>query len=105
MRYGAFVCGAHLFDSSVFAVSSAESSAMDPQQRLLLEDGYTSLHVGHLPRGSLLGSNIAVYLGYSSTDFTDVLATSPLGMSVYSATGTAPAIASGRLSYVLGMQG
>ena len=105
MQYGAFVVGAQLFDASGFAVSTAEASAMDPQQRLLLENGYSSLHAAHLLRASLLGSNTAVYLGYSGSDFAQLLATSPLGKSVYSATGSAGSVASGRLSYVLGLNG
>ena len=78
---------------------------MDPQQRLLLEHGYAALHGARLPRMELLGSNAGVYLGYSSNDFAAFLASSPLGKSVYSATGSAGPIASGRLSYVLGLQG
>ena len=58
-----------------------------------------------LHRASLLSSNTGVYLGYSSSDFAQVLASSPLGKSVYSATGSAGSIASGRLSYVLGLHG
>ena len=105
MRHGAFVRGAQLLDASGFAVSPAEASAMDPQQRLLLERGYTALHMARLFRVTLLSSNTSVYLGFSSSDFSQVLATSPLGKSVYSATGVSGPIASGRLSFVLGLHG
>ena len=105
MRYGAFVWGAELFDSKRFGVSHAEATAMDPQQRMLLETGYTSLHGAAFSRPALLESNTGVYLGYSSSDFSTFLALSPLGASVYSATGSSQSIASGRLSYVLGLQG
>ena len=105
MRYGAFVRAVQLFDARAFAVSPAEANAMDPQQRLLLDRGYTALHVGHLFRASLLGSETGVYVGISSSDFAHVLATSPLGKSVYAATGSVSSIASGRLSYVLGLHG
>ena len=105
MRYGAFARGAQLFDASGFAVSPVEASVMDPQQRLLLENGYTALYLARMSRGLLLGSDTGVYLGYSVSDFAQVLTTSPLGKSVYSATGCAGSIASGRLSYVLGLHG
>ena len=75
MRYGAFVHGAELFDANGFAVSPTEASAMDPQQRLLLEKAYSSLHVAGFSRVSLMSSNTAIYLGYSSSDFAQVLAT------------------------------
>ena len=71
----------------------------------LLEQGYMALHVARLCRLSLLGSNTGVYLGYSGSDFSQVLATSPQGKSVYSATGSSQSIASGRLPYVLGLHG
>jgi NAD(P)-dependent dehydrogenase (short-subunit alcohol dehydrogenase family)/3-oxoacyl-(acyl-carrier-protein) synthase len=105
IRHGAFLHGSQLFDAISFTISSAEASAMDPQQQLLLESGYGALHMGCLPRLSLLGSNVGIYLGYSTSDFAQVLATSPLGKSVYSATGSSGSIASGRLSYVLGLNG
>ena len=74
MRYGGFVRGAQLFDASGFAVSPVEASAMDPQQRLLLEKAYFAMHVARFSRVSLMGSNTGVYLGYSSSDFAQVLA-------------------------------
>ena len=44
-------------------------------------------------------------LGFAGSEFGQVLAASPAGGSVYAATGSAPSIASGRLSYTLGLHG
>ena len=78
---------------------------MDPQQRLLLERGYEALHTGGLPRSVLSEGLVGIFIGIASTDYAAVLAASPLGGSVYAATGSSLSIASGRLSYVLGLHG
>ena len=46
-----------------------------------------------------------MFVGFAVSDFGGLLAASPAGGSVYAATGAAHAIASGRLSFVLGLQG
>jgi acyl carrier protein len=102
VRHGGFVVGAQRFDNRAFGVSSAEASAMDPQQRLLLEHGYAALHGAGLRRDVLMGSLTGVFLGISANDFAEALGAST---SVYAATGVSLAIASGRLSYVLGLHG
>ena len=93
------------FDHRLFGVSRAEANAMDPQQRLLLEHEYSALRAAGLERESLEASLTGVFLGISTSDFTRVLAQLPGGAGVYAATGTSQSIASGRLSFVLGLQG
>ena len=105
LRYGGFVHGAQLFDTGFFSASLAEAAAMDPQQRLLLERGYEALHAAWLDRSALGGSLTGVHLGITAHEFEGVLAASPASASVYAATGSALSIASGRLSYVLGLHG
>ena len=78
---------------------------MDPQQRLLLENGYEALHDGGFERRALLGSDVGVAIGITSTEFAQVLVAGPNASSVYAATSSSLSIASGRLSYVLGLQG
>ena len=78
---------------------------MDPQQRLLLESGYEALHTARLDRASLGGSLTGVFVGIAANEFAQLLAASPAGASVYAATGSSHSIASGRLSYVLGLHG
>ena len=105
VRHGGFLYGAELVDNVAFGVSPAEAAAMDPQQRLLLECGYAALHTAALDRSALSGSLTGVFLGIASTEFAQLLALSPAGGSVYAATGSSLSIASGRLSYVLGLHG
>ena len=78
---------------------------MDPQQRLLLERGYEALHARQLVRSALSGALVGIFIGVEMHDFEVVLAASPQGGSVYAATGSSLSIASGRLSYALGLHG
>ena len=77
---------------------------MDPQQRVLLEGGYVALHASSFDKATLNGSGTGVALGIYATEFGQVLAGSHLGRSVY-ATANTLAIASGRVSFALGLQG
>ena len=105
VRHGGFVRGAELFDHGFFGVSLAEAGSMDPQQRLLLELGYEALHGAAFDRAALLGSGTAVCVGICNNDFADVLKASAAASSVYAGSGASFSIASGRLSYVLGLHG
>ena len=75
---------------------------MDPQQRLLVESGYTALSASGARRGSLPQSGCGVFVGITTMDWERLTEGSD---SVYAATGAAMSIASGRTSYVLGLQG
>ena len=46
-----------------------------------------------------------MFIGFAGSEFSQLLAASPAGGSVYAATGATASIASGRLSYVLGLHG
>ena len=103
-RHGAFVTSAELFDHGRFAISRSEANAMDPQQRLLLESSYAALRSSNRDMAALSGSGTGVALGIYATEFAQLLAGSPLGRSVY-ATSNSLAVASGRVSFALGLHG
>jgi len=100
MDTGSIAC----LDNRAFGISAAETAAMDPQQRLLLEHGYCALHSGRHTRAQLLGSLTGVFLGIAATEFGAILAKKE-DMNVYAATGSSLSIASGRISFVLGLHG
>ena len=104
-RHGGFLRGAHLFDNSCFRVSYSEAAVMDPQQRMLLEFGYMAFSSAGRQRKDLKNTLTAVYVGITTLDFNEILQTSPLAGTVYAATGSGHSIASGRISFALGMQG
>jgi len=106
VRHGGFVRGAERFDNRWLGLAPEEAAAMDPQQRLLLERGYEALHHAGLDRAALLGSLTGVFVGAGGHDFEEVVSATPsLRSSAHSALGSSTAVMSGRLSYLLGMQG
>ena len=78
---------------------------MDPQQRLLLETSWEALERAGIRAERLMGSSTGVFVG---PDVPGLRARSRGGLEAldgYVGTGTAPSVASGRISYVLGLQG
>ena len=81
---------------------------MDPQQRLLLEVAWEALENAGQAPDRLTGSRTGVFIGIASSDYATLLlkAEEHLGLiDAYRASGAAHSVASGRLSYVLGLQG
>jgi len=106
-RWGSFVDGADLFDTEFFSIPPHESREMDPQQRLLLEVGWAALEHAGLPPTSLVGSQTGVFVGLTYIDYQRLPrhADNPDTITSDTLTGVAMSIASGRLSYVLGLEG
>ena len=104
-RCGGFLSGIDTFDAEFFGISPREAERLDPQQRLLLEVGWEALEDAGLPVESLAGSPTGVFVGMWLNDFEGRLFADPAGVDFYMTTGTGRYAASGRLSYVFGLQG
>jgi acyl transferase domain-containing protein/NADPH:quinone reductase-like Zn-dependent oxidoreductase/short-subunit dehydrogenase len=104
---GGFLAGATGFDAGLFGISPREALAMDPQQRLLLEVSWEALERAGLDPRGLRGSDTGVYVGLVSPpgDYGTLLAAAadPVEGSIMA--GTTGSVASGRVSYVLGLEG
>ena len=105
MRHGGFIRNAELFDNEHFGIRTNEASAMDPQQRLLLERGYMGLHASGFDRSSLMGTLTGIFAGVAANDFLQLMDGTHASGSVFFATGSHHSIASGRISFVLGLHG
>ncbi|MBA0052621.1 SDR family NAD(P)-dependent oxidoreductase [Streptomyces sp. AJS327] len=105
VREGGFLDGAGEFDAAFFGISPHEALAMDPQQRLLLECAWEALERSGIDPLSLRGSRTGVYAGMMNHDYLTGHDTLPEGVEVYAGSGNAASVASGRLSYTLGLQG
>lgn len=95
------------FDPDFFDISLIEAESMDPQQRLLLEVSWQALEDAGIPPTSLVNKDVAVFIGHVSNDYAFLLKDA-LGeklASRFSITGNVPSIATGRLSYYMGLVG
>ena len=93
------------FDAAFFGISPREAAQMDPQQRLLLELTWEALENGAQIPARLAGSDCAVYVGISSTDYANSRMDDPASGDAYTMTGGTLSIAANRISYVFDFHG
>jgi polyketide synthase 1/15 len=101
-RWGGFVADVARFDAGFFGIATGEALAMDAEHRLLLECSWEALEDAGIDPTSLQGSATGVFTGIFGQSYgtgeTDRL-------EGYGLTGSASSVASGRVAYVLGLEG
>ncbi|MGC5365695.1 type I polyketide synthase [Streptomyces sp. DT24] len=93
-REGGFLHEADLFDADFFKISPKDARETDPQQRILLETSWEALERAGVDPLSLKGSLTGVFAGVVYHDYASD-----------GGTGGLASVASGRISYTLGLQG
>ncbi|WP_018801904.1 type I polyketide synthase [Salinispora arenicola] len=102
---GGFLAGADRFDAGFFGISPREATAMDPQQRLLLEGAWEALESAGIDPRSLRGTRTGVFVGSNNQDHVIVLSSATADTTGQGLTGATASVLSGRVSYVLGLEG
>ncbi len=103
--WGGFITDVDKFDPQFFGITPRETNYIDPQQRLLLEVSWSALETAAISPESLAGSRTGVFIGISSSDYSQLRFHYGLDADAYTGTGNAHSIAANRLSYILDLRG
>ncbi|OBH22452.1 polyketide synthase [Mycobacterium sp. E1319] len=101
-RRGSFLQNAGDFDAGFFGIGPSEALAMDPQQRVMLEISWEALERAGIDPFGLRGTATGVFAGVIHAGYGGEVKGELEG---YGLTGSTLSVTSGRVAYVLGLEG
>ncbi|MDD9970059.1 MAG: beta-ketoacyl synthase N-terminal-like domain-containing protein, partial [Myxococcales bacterium] len=104
-RSGGFLAGVDRFDPGFFGIAPREAIHMDPQQRLLLETSWEALERAGIAPDRLSGTPTGVFVGLMYNDYYTLTGDDLARLDGYVGMGSSHSVASGRISYSLGLVG
>ncbi|KAI0159906.1 ketoacyl-synt-domain-containing protein [Hypoxylon sp. FL1284] len=93
------------FDAPFFSLTEKEAISMDPQQRLLLECTFEALENAGIPKHTIVGKDVGVFVGGSFPEYESHLFRDSDTIPMHQATGCAYAMQSNRLSHYFDLRG
>ena len=106
-RKGGFVENVEFFDANFFDISPREALSYDPNFRLLLEVAWEALENAGMITSQIKNTLSSVVVGQAVSDYEQrhLWANDLNKIDMYSATGSVKSVGSGRISYLLDLQG
>ncbi|KAM0324053.1 hypothetical protein ACHAQA_008241 [Verticillium albo-atrum] len=93
------------FDAPFFGLTEKEAISMDPQQRLLLECTFEALENAGIPKHSIVGEDVGVFIGGNFAEYESHLFRDSDTIPMHQATGCAQAMQANRLSHFFDLRG
>ncbi|KAK7976515.1 glycoside hydrolase [Apiospora arundinis] len=93
------------FDAPFFNITKQEATAMDPQQRQLLEVTYEALESAGIPKDTISGRSMGVYVAGRPSDYRQGTLDDTCQLPLFDATGNQVSVQAGRISYYFNLQG
>nr|WP_156687033.1 type I polyketide synthase [Mycobacterium sp. Marseille-P9652] len=103
-KWGSFLDEVGDFDPEFFGITEKEATAMDPQHRLLMETAWEAMEHAGLTKDTI-AKQTGVFVGLMHDDYKFLHATTDAFDGPYGNPGTISCMASGRVSYALGLHG
>jgi polyketide synthase 12 len=102
---GGFIQGAGDFDPLFFGISPREAVSVDPQQRWALVTAWEAIERAGIDPVTLRGADVGLFLGVVAGDYVSRAIGSEEIDPGYLMLGATGSVASGRVSYALGLEG